>query len=209
MAKTSAQGATQDKAPKPPKYHPCKCLLGTRDKCPEETTKAFARGHDAKMSSRLATLVATGKIDPARARALLVEAGGSDLLVSKTLHSAKLRTDKAAEKDKAAKVRAAAKGTVATEKPAKPAKSAEPAVADEDGDEDEFDEDEEAGDEDEEAGDEDEDGPSVAVGTKGHVKDGDKTYAAVVVRDGGGELVARHRLKGSNCDHGLDGFTAA
>jgi hypothetical protein len=203
MAKASAQSATQTEASKPPKYHPCKCMVGTREKCPEETTRAFARGHDAKMSSRLAAQIATGKMEPAKATSLLKEAGGSDMLVSKTLHSAKLRTDKATEK---AKAKAEKASKPKAEKPAaKPV-----AEAPKDADEDELDEDEDdVEDDDEDDDDEVEDVPALAVGTKGHVPDGDKTYTAVVVRNASGELVARHRLQGKNCDHSLDEFTTS
>jgi hypothetical protein len=209
MANTHAQGATQTEATKPPKFHPCKCLIGTRDKCPEETTKAFARGHDAKMSSRIAGLIAAGKMDVNKATTLIVEAGGSELLVSKTVHSAKLRTDKAAAKDLTAKERAAAKVESNKEKAAKAAKAKADRAAKSAAKEQADGEDDDGEDDDDEFDDEDEDEPAVAVGTKGHVKDGDKTYAAVVIKNAADELVARHRVNGKNPDHDLDEFTAA
>ncbi len=36
------------------------------------------------------------------------------------------------------------------------------------------------------------------------VKHGTRTFKAVVVRDAGGQLTARHRFQGKDCDHELD-----
>lgn len=97
----TAQGATEgkaEKAPKAPKQ--CACLTGTGKTCSATTGKSFAQGHDARMASRLAQLVAEDKMTPADAEKLVREAGGGDLLVSKTLHSAKLRKQGGKPKDR-------------------------------------------------------------------------------------------------------------
>lgn len=70
----------------------CGCLTGTGEQCLHPTQKVFAQGHDARMSSRLAKAVAAGAITADDAEALIRKAGGGDLLVSKTRHSADLRT---------------------------------------------------------------------------------------------------------------------
>ena len=114
MATATAEKATQEKPAKASKNHPCKCLNDTGRQCPDETTRAFARGHDARMSSRLAEAIASKQKTKAQVTKAIKEAGGSDLLVDKTLHSADLRIekDKAPAKAKAEK-QAAAKGKTA------------------------------------------------------------------------------------------------
>lgn len=72
----------------------CHCLTGTDKTCSATTRKAFAQGHDARMSSRIATLIATDQLTSEQGVALIRQAGGGDLLVSKTVHSAKLRKSK-------------------------------------------------------------------------------------------------------------------
>jgi hypothetical protein len=119
-------GATATKtpaAPKASKYGPCKCLHGTNKKCDGETTKVFARGHDARMASRLAKEVAAGKMTAAEAAKLIREAGGGDLLVSKMQHSADLRIEKnaAPATPKAPRKPAAGKAAAAKDEPATPA----------------------------------------------------------------------------------------
>lgn len=122
----SGKGKTASKAkadePKANKYHNCNCLHGTGGQCTEQTTRAFARGHDARMSSRLADGIASGDITKAQAAKYLKEAGGSDLLISKTHHSAELR----AERDKAP-AKAAAKKSAATAKKSTAKGKTEPA----------------------------------------------------------------------------------
>lgn len=121
MTTDAPQSAPESGAAKAPKYHPCKCMLGTGNQCTGETTKAFARGHDARMASRLAGLVADGKMPVEKAEKLVREAGGGDLLVSKMVHSAKLRQEAKAKpaKDKATpKAKAPAKDKAADKAPA-------------------------------------------------------------------------------------------
>lgn len=102
---------------KVPKTKPCACLIGAsgvdgegskleyvdnpRVVCDRVTSKSFAQGHDARLSSRLATEVANGLITVQDAVKLVEAAGGSPMLVSKVKHSATLRTEK--EKAKAKK----------------------------------------------------------------------------------------------------------
>lgn len=76
------------------KVKPCACRIGTGTECERTTSKAFAQGHDAKLSSRLATDVAEGRMDLEEATGLVRKAGGSEALVSKMRHSARLRTEK-------------------------------------------------------------------------------------------------------------------
>jgi hypothetical protein len=70
------------------------CLHGTGKQCDGETTRVFARGHDARMASRVATAVAAEQMTPDAAEKLIRDAGGGDQLVSKMQHSAQLRIDK-------------------------------------------------------------------------------------------------------------------
>lgn len=63
--------------------------------CDRTTRKSFAQGHDARMSSRLATEIANGETTAEVATTLVQRAGGTAALVSKMLHSAKLRMEKA------------------------------------------------------------------------------------------------------------------
>lgn len=92
----------------------CRCQLGwtgvagagsTLDKvddyplpCPRMTRKSFAQGHDARMASRLAKEVAAGETTAEIAVELVQRAGGTGALVSKMLHSAKLRIENAKKK---------------------------------------------------------------------------------------------------------------
>jgi len=136
--------------------HACACLTGTGGTCTATTLKAFAQGHDARMSSRLATMVAEGKISQEDAVKLIRQAGGGDLLVSKTVHSARLRASRGSN-----------------EKAPKAKKEAAP---------------------------EDPKAPSV-VGHTAEVFHGKRKFNSVVVRNAAGDLAARHRLNGNNCDH--------
>jgi hypothetical protein len=86
--------------------HNCGCLTGTGQTCTGTTRKSFTQGHDARMASRLAQQVADGKMTMEAAEKLIREAGGGDLLVSKTKHSANLRKS---GKDKASKPKASGK----------------------------------------------------------------------------------------------------
>jgi hypothetical protein len=80
-------------APAAPKYHPCTCQMGTSNQCSGQTLKAFARGHDARMASRVAQEMADGKMTTDQAEKLIRRAGGGDLLVGKTMRSARLRQE--------------------------------------------------------------------------------------------------------------------
>src|SRR5580693_7880027 len=84
------------------KLKQCACLTGTDQVCTATTRKVFAQGHDARMSSRLAQLVASADspMTEADAVALIKKAGGGLALISKTTHSAKLRAQRAAGGDK-------------------------------------------------------------------------------------------------------------
>lgn len=178
MTATSAQSAKEELAGKAAttKIKQCGCLTGTGKTCDKTTQKAFAQGHDARMASRLAQAVADPQ-DPMtidRARELIQQAGGSDLLIGKMAHSAELRKTKAS--GQAARP---AKGATAKDEAAKTvrADSAQArAVAS--------------------AG-------SQLLGSKVKVTHGSKTYDAVVVRDASNQIVARHRLTGKNCDHSV------
>jgi hypothetical protein len=77
--------------------HNCGCLTGTAQVCSATTQRAFAQGHDARMAGRIAQLVADGNMSREDGEKLIRQAGGGDLLVSKTLHSAKLRAEKGKE----------------------------------------------------------------------------------------------------------------
>lgn len=175
MATATAEKATQEKPAKASKYHPCKCLNDTGRQCPDETTRAFARGHDARMSSRLAEAIASKQKTKAQVAKIIKDAGGSDLLVDKTHHSADLRIekDKAPAKAKAEK-QAASKGKAA-------------AKAD--------------------AADKQKAASKSPVGTNLKVNHDGNEVDAVVVRDGAGDLVARHRHQGKNCDHPFNAET--
>lgn len=154
------------------KIKDCQCLAGTGKQCDGKTTKAFARGHDARMASRLAQAVAEGKTTEAAASKLIREAGGGELLVGKMVHSAALRTERKSAPPKAnTSGRAASKptGTKASK-----------------------------------AGSDESKVEGNPMGKKVQVSHGKRKYDAVVIRDAGGELRARHRLQGKNCDHELD-----
>jgi len=78
--------------------HKCGCLTGTGQECQAATRKSFAQGHDARMSSRVAQAIADEKMTEDDGLALVRNAGGGDLLVSKTKHSAALRKSKKSDK---------------------------------------------------------------------------------------------------------------
>lgn len=117
-APTTEAPAKAAKAP-----HNCACLTGTGQTCPSMTLKAFAQGHDARMSSRVAQLIADGKLTEAAGLKLVADAGGSDLLVGKTKRSAALRQERktkpAGEKPAPAKDKAA-KDTAKASEPTQP-----------------------------------------------------------------------------------------
>jgi len=136
----------------------CHCLTGTELTCPATTRKAFAQGHDARMSSRIATAIAEGAMTEQDGLKLIRQAGGGDLLVAKTKHSAALRKSKGTE-PKAPKAPKAAKPAI--EVPAAPS----------------------------------------IVGEKVQVFHGKRPFNSIVVKDAAGQLVARHRLNGKDCNH--------
>jgi len=122
MVNTEAPAKGKGEATKPAKQlKNCQCLSGTGKTCPEKTAKSFYRGHDAKMSSRVAQAIADGKMTPAEATKLIEGTGASELLVNKTLHSAKLRKEAkdrppAEKKAKAAKPKDTASSTTPADK---------------------------------------------------------------------------------------------
>lgn len=181
MTATSAQSAP-DKAgkaatPAAPKH--CGCLTGTGKTCDRTTQKAFAQGHDARMASRLAQAVAdpNDQMTIDKARELIQEAGGSDLLIGKMAHSAGLRKAKASGQSASKPAKStSAKGEAKGQQHARADDAQARAVAS--------------------AG-------SQLLGSKVKVKHGSKEYDAVVVRDASNQVVARHRLTGKNCDHSV------
>jgi len=90
---------TAQKAPTKPRNttHKCQCLTGTGSQCPGQTDNWFARGHDARMSSRLANAVGRGEVTVEQATEYMSKAGGSDLLIGKMQRAAKLLQEKAAK----------------------------------------------------------------------------------------------------------------
>lgn len=80
--------------------HNCACLTGTGKTCSATTQRAFAQGHDARMAGRVAQEIADGKMTAEDGEKLIRQAGGGDLLVFKTKHSARLRADRKASGDK-------------------------------------------------------------------------------------------------------------
>lgn len=106
----------QPKATKTPKQ--CQCKIGASGQdgvgssmdnveapkvvCDRTTGKSFAQGHDAALASRLAQEVADGITNVEVAIALVKAAGGSNALIAKTRHSAKLRVERADAKAKKA-----------------------------------------------------------------------------------------------------------
>lgn len=66
-------------------------MEGTDEVCDGTTRKVFAQGHDARMASRLAQMVALGALSAEQAETLIRRVGGGDLLVYKMKHSASLR----------------------------------------------------------------------------------------------------------------------
>lgn len=110
----------QPKTTKTPKQ--CQCKIGAsgqegvgsslefvedpRVTCDRTTGKSFAQGHDAALASRLAQEVADGITTIEDAIALVKQAGGSNALITKTRHSAKLRVERAEAKEKKAAAKA-------------------------------------------------------------------------------------------------------
>lgn len=177
MVRTRAASATQndaseetEEAAKPSKYHPCACMTGTGQQCPEETTKKFYRGHDAKMSSRIAQGIVNGDYTLEKGLGHIEAAGGSELLVGKTKRSVQLRQEKRAGKENQSEGEATENG--------KPTRRTRAQRTD--------------------------DKAKTQVGKEVKVHhDGPpaRDYKAVVVRNAAGELKARHRVKGQDCDH--------
>lgn len=60
---------------------PCRCSPA----CDATTRRSFAPGHDARMVSRLAVLVAAGSFDLEQAALLMYQAGGSSALITKLI----------------------------------------------------------------------------------------------------------------------------
>lgn len=90
--------------------HKCRCLTGTGKQCSTATENSFGRGHDARMSSRLANEVAQGKTKKEEAEKHMRAAGGSDLLVGKMHRAAERLAQPKTERkaaDKPAKGKAA------------------------------------------------------------------------------------------------------
>lgn len=88
---------TAPTAPPASKLGNCRCgtLPGGREGgCTAQTKKSFAQGHDARLSSRIATAIAKGALTEGAGEAAIRAAGGGDQLVSKTLWSAALRAKK-------------------------------------------------------------------------------------------------------------------
>lgn len=170
MAEAAAATAPQPSKNAP---HPCGCKVGTNETCERMTQRAFAQGHDAKLSSRLAQEVAEGKITAEKAEELIRKVGGSDLLVGKTQHSAKLRKSNA---DKPPKERKAKVAKPKDDEDDDNAPEIEPSA------------------------------PRAKLNDRVKVthsvagKD-DRTFEAVVVRNASQTIVARHRIRGENCDH--------
>lgn len=98
---------TGDKAPST--LRNCKCATVkdgktfARGTCTAQTKKSFAQGHDARMSARVATAIATGEVTMEAGLAEVRNAGGGEQLVSKTQWSATLRAKKGNQPPKAAK----------------------------------------------------------------------------------------------------------
>lgn len=178
----TAQSGTETAAPAASKTHPCACLTGTKHTCDRTTQKAFAQGHDARMASRLAEAVAKDETTVEAAEELIRKAGGSDLLVGKMKRSAELRKQ---AKDRPAKPRATKKDKAEGEGEHVKATTEEAkAVAS--------------------AG-------NGLLGSTVKVFHKEKEYDAAVVRNAAGDMIARHRLIGRNCDHEVDaeGHTGA
>lgn len=177
MARTPAAETAEGTTATAPasKTHPCKCLSGTGKQCPDVTTRAFARGHDARMASRLATAVANGNTTEAAAVKVIKDAGGSDLLAEKMKHSASLRKEKNAGKTTSAKDK---KGETA-------GKPSDPETAKVEPGESPL-------------------GKKVTVKHAGQGGKPGKSYQAVIVRNASGDLVARHRISGADCDHEVE-----
>lgn len=178
MARTPAAETAENTATtSTPKTHPCKCLEGTGKQCPDITTRAFARGHDARMASRLATAVANGQTTEAAAVKLIREAGGSELLAEKMKHSAQLRKEKNS---------GAGKTTSSKDKKGETAgKSSDPEAAKTQPGTSPL-------------------GKKVTVKHAGEAGKQGKSYQAVIVRNAAADLVARHRLSGKDCDHEVE-----
>lgn len=164
------------KAPQPSKNapHPCGCLVGTDKTCDRMTQRAFAQGHDARLSSRLAQEIAAGSITENEAEELIRKVGGSDLLVGKTHHSARLRKTNAEKPPKERKAKVAKPKDDEDDADAPVIEPSAPRAKLND---------------------------KVKVVHKANGPAGERTFDAVVVRNASQEIVARHRIRGENCDH--------
>lgn len=168
--------------------------------CDRTTRKSFAQGHDARMSSRLATEIATGQTSAEVATKLVQMAGGTAALVSKMLHSAQLRMDKAQKKLATAPTEddeltaAGAESTASDEGPERSGPGmntfTDPMAEDDD---------------DEGHGDAFPEEPELPeLGAEWSVKHGKRSYKAKVIEVHTGERVASHKLgQGRDCCHDL------
>lgn len=99
---TAPQARKSETGDKPPTAIARKCNCATvKDgkafvpgTCTAETKKSFAQGHDARMSARIATAIAEGRMTEDAGVDAIRAAGGGDQLVSKTKWSAALRAKK-------------------------------------------------------------------------------------------------------------------
>lgn len=210
----------------------CRCLLGWTGTagsgstlamaenpgtvCERTTRKSFAQGHDARMSSRLAKEIAASETTGEVAAKLIQLAGGTDLLIEKTLRSAKLRLAAQAAKAKKAAAPATEKAPLADDDE-QAAAGAENMASDEGISLDEarermglapLDGPERSGPgmnsfTDPQADDEPPALPE--VGTDVKVPHGKRTYSAKVIEAHTGERVASHKLgnPGRDCYHDL------
>lgn len=189
-----------------PTKRSCQCLLGWTGEpalgsnlemadnpghvCDRVTRKSFAQGHDARMSSRLATEIAQGVTSADVATQLVQRAGGTAALVSKMLHSAKLRMEAAQKK--------------ATAKPATASTADDDALAENMANDEGISLNEAR----ESLGLEpmtDDEPPALPeLGSDWSVKHGKRTYKAKVIEAHTGERVASHKLgQGRDCYHDL------
>lgn len=154
--------------------HKCLCRTGTTPACTEPTDGSFHRGHDARMSSRLANEVVQGKTEIKAAEEHMRKAGGGDLLVSKMTRAvARLNEAKnKPAKEKAPKPAKAPKTSPSTDDPDAAGTAALAKAAGSKKTED--------------------------------VYHGKRKYQAVVIATAGGETILRHKFGGKDCDHDLD-----
>ncbi len=83
------------------KVRNCSCNTrpsGKEGQCDAQTKKSFAQGHDARMSSRVATAIATKQVTMEQGLEEIRKAGGGPALISKTQWSVALRAKKLAAK---------------------------------------------------------------------------------------------------------------